>query len=551
MDFVQENKSDSSVDSSFIAVPVIEACDLWPPKIPTEDTKTKPKTTLTLAQKVDIIKLLDNGEFKREIQKRFKIGKSQLNKICRFKEDFLVQWELATGDERNRKRLGTARYKDLNEKLYSHYLELKAKNRIPTRSYLVEQALLFAKEFGYDQFSASNGWYDCWKSKYIKGKSDYLDEDSKSNVQGPTGRLRTSEFSKLGHECESSRQLVKDFRVHGLQQNSNGSHYKTIELDDSAPAAKRQRLVSDVCFKKNDHFVAQGKQLSLKEKVTLLRQNHIGESVGTLCKGFNVEKDCLKDILEDEINILRKWKSVSAQREINEKVWIFYTDMKNENKKVGRSLLKTKAEHIADELDHRSFHATDDWVDEWKNCYIKKCSSEINCPVLDEFSQTRLHELEKPLSKNKRIAAHDQIQAKCRLTLDEKMEVLICDENGLSSEKIAQDTGVRLTQIKYIVNHRKSIIKRWLSTGTSTGESKKCMFSCTLDAKLLEFYLQSKERGNHVNRIKLQSQAMKIAKENGLKDFYPSNSWLSRWRKRNVAKMASKITDKKVSYFYK
>ena len=128
-----------------------------------------PKKTLSLDDK---IKFLDfarkNPKFGcRKLADIYKIGKTAAANILKNEKNLREQYEMFREKDKKRNRPG--KYHKLNEILFEWYKRCCASNIYPNGAMLKEEAMAIKdkiKNSDFDDFRASDGWLDRWKTTY-------------------------------------------------------------------------------------------------------------------------------------------------------------------------------------------------------------------------------------------------------------------------------------------------------------------------------------------------------------------------------------------------
>ncbi|XP_035826443.1 uncharacterized protein LOC118477905 [Aplysia californica] len=118
---------------------------------------TGKKETLTLQERMQVIKLGDEGNSTRAIAERFKVGKTQIQGILKRKTELTAEFE-ASAPLAKRRYVKATSNKPINDRLDEWYLDATRRGINITGPMLKEKALEFASHFGITTFSASNGW---------------------------------------------------------------------------------------------------------------------------------------------------------------------------------------------------------------------------------------------------------------------------------------------------------------------------------------------------------------------------------------------------------
>ena len=103
----------------------------------------------------------------RKLAEIFKIGKTAAANILKEEKSIRSQHELFRGKSKKRNR--PSKYQKINDILYLWYQRSCASNMFPNGPMLKEEAMAIKESLqdsSIDQFRASDGWLDTWKSAY-------------------------------------------------------------------------------------------------------------------------------------------------------------------------------------------------------------------------------------------------------------------------------------------------------------------------------------------------------------------------------------------------
>lgn len=143
------------------------------------------KTTLNIQQKIEILTKLDKGTLGSVLAKEYGVAESTISYIKSKKSEIL---SAATNQNANRqkKNLRKPEYPELEEKLYTWFLDQRARN-CPLNSLLLKAKAkdLFEKMYpdrDLDSFRASDGWFHKFKHRFgirfVKICGEKLDSDT-------------------------------------------------------------------------------------------------------------------------------------------------------------------------------------------------------------------------------------------------------------------------------------------------------------------------------------------------------------------------------------
>lgn len=125
---------------------------------------SKQRKCLTIGDKWKIIKEVDEGGRKKDVALRHRIPPSSLSTIMKNREDIKTNYEKTNRSER--KRLKQCVYSDVDDATIKWITEVRDKNLPVSGAAIKQKALEFAKASGCDEFVASQGWLDKFKSRH-------------------------------------------------------------------------------------------------------------------------------------------------------------------------------------------------------------------------------------------------------------------------------------------------------------------------------------------------------------------------------------------------
>ncbi|KAK6487620.1 tigger transposable element-derived protein 6-like, partial [Huso huso] len=152
---------------------------------------------LSLERKCALIKEAESlpKPTQKELGEKFKIARQTVSDILKRKYAYLKQHE----DNLNasRKRLKpTCRFEQVNVLLWEWFKQACAKKMPILGTILQTKALEFANHLNIEDFKASNGWLECWRSRYAVKFSKLSRDSVKVNLES------VSEFkAKLAERC--------------------------------------------------------------------------------------------------------------------------------------------------------------------------------------------------------------------------------------------------------------------------------------------------------------------------------------------------------------
>ena len=139
---------------------------------------------LTVREKLSILKRFEKGERQCDIVKSTGLSRSVVSRIKK-ESDTLRNIEKGNSNLLNSKFIDseyTPKYTKVGQSVYHWFVQNRRatdkRKRLPiTRSVIQARAKRVAQELGLVGFTASNGWFQGWLSRYNLGKSVKIDDE--------------------------------------------------------------------------------------------------------------------------------------------------------------------------------------------------------------------------------------------------------------------------------------------------------------------------------------------------------------------------------------
>lgn len=176
-----------------------------------EGQETRKRRMLNISEKIKLIKLMQNSpKRKKEIAAEFRIPINTVGSIYANREKYL---EKCKGDftNMNLKRLRPSTYPDIEEGLLNWYIKNHTNGHISCLT-LRTKALQVARELGHDNFSASNGWIERFKSRHNLKFKRYKDKNLSNSAASSSNNDTLPDASQSGNssETESFTQITPE-----------------------------------------------------------------------------------------------------------------------------------------------------------------------------------------------------------------------------------------------------------------------------------------------------------------------------------------------------
>lgn len=239
---------------------------------------------LSLKEKVEIIRSLNGKRFPiRELAEKWKIGRTQAAEILKNKEQLLNLFQ--SGMNENAIRIHKGGRSELIDKVVLEWLNRARSKNVPLSGALVrEKAMEIARHLNIDNFKASNGWLDKFKTRHkIEFKS----------VSG-----ESSGANEFAGWCSKIAEIIGSYEpVNIFNVDETGLFYRALPNKTSS-------LKEEAC--------AEGEMA--KERLTvMLCASMCGEKVKPLVVGKASKPRCFKNVDVTKFGV--DWK-------VNEKAWM-------------------------------------------------------------------------------------------------------------------------------------------------------------------------------------------------------------------------------------
>ncbi len=129
--------------------------------------KKSSRNALSLKKKYELIDVAKKNPqlSSRTLAERFGCSKTQVDTILANKESIVEQYK-SNDCILLRKRSRCCEFADINESLHKWYSIATARNIYPSGPQLCEKAKQIVDQLNFEDFKASNGWFDRWKKWY-------------------------------------------------------------------------------------------------------------------------------------------------------------------------------------------------------------------------------------------------------------------------------------------------------------------------------------------------------------------------------------------------
>ncbi|KAG7158680.1 uncharacterized protein LOC121878317 [Homarus americanus] len=285
------------------------------------------RRTLTLRQKFEIVKAVESLPMKwslRDMASFFEVPKTTMLHMMKNRDLIIKNYVNSPDKERRRNKKGKA--PDIEDALYVWYLKVKEKNLPITAGILRKKAKAIALSLGKPEFVPTEGWFARWKKR--------------NNVT--CGRPKQYDGTET--------------------QKVHPSEYDDGDMQLFHTAYEKETRTS----------------LSLRQKVEIIHQMEAEPNVKLRewVDMYNVSKSTLSIIKKNKETILkafygdpsadRKRMRKGSASEVEEALFKWYNEVKDQNVPLTGPILRQKAKELADIMGKVDFIPTSTWLDTWK-----------------------------------------------------------------------------------------------------------------------------------------------------------------------------------------
>lgn len=285
------------------------------------------RQTLTLRQKFEIVKAVESLPMKwslRDMASFFDVPKTTMLHMMKNRDLIIKNYVNSPDKERRRNKKGKA--PDIEDALYVWYLKVKEKNLPITAGILRKKAKAIALSLGKPEFVPTEGWFARWKKR--------------NNVT--CGRPKQYDGTETA--------------------NVHPSEYDDGDMQLFHTAYEKETRTS----------------LSLRQKVEIIHQMEAEPNVKLRewVDMYNVSKSTLSIIKKNKDTILkafygdpsadRKRMRKGSASEVEEALFKWYNEVKDQNVSLSGPILRQKAKELADMMGKVDFIPTSTWLDTWK-----------------------------------------------------------------------------------------------------------------------------------------------------------------------------------------
>ncbi|XP_023302258.2 uncharacterized protein LOC111684340 isoform X2 [Lucilia cuprina] len=329
-------------------------------------TPKRPCKVITLKEKLAILKQLESGSSRREVELMFNCSQSTISRVLLYKDTLRQE---ALGNVISKREM-SINYKELDQSLTRWAREMQMADKQITAHMAKQKAEELLRSMGHD-VKPSTAWLYKWKAreniqfaKKSKEPEDILKEflDKQEKWQ----------------ETEEQKTLNDSLNESNMEERQEKTQNECLEDSNGKPRTKREytkRLpiidASGVIYRSRKEKTF----LTLLQKLEILQRLKNGEKRNDLLVEYKLSQSAMSQIVVDEEKILKlaaggqnlQMKRIrggifkGGEAELN--AWV--REKMENGESLTRTQIKNRAKEIAERL-NIDFKASTGWLEKWK-----------------------------------------------------------------------------------------------------------------------------------------------------------------------------------------
>lgn len=279
------------------------------------------RKVLSLEDKLAIVNAVSAGEKRKDVAARFNIPASSLSTILHSKDS--IRDAVESGTSSKKKRLKTSTYADVDKAVFTWFLDTRARNVPISGAILQQKAKDFACILGHDDFKASNGWLQGFKSRH-----------------GVVGRVISGESASADSDASASWVVEKLPDI--LKR------YEAADLYNADETALFYQMLPNRTLALKGDDCRGGKQSKLRVTVLLCANSDGSDKRMPLVIGRNARPRCFKGTKRMPVKYVANSKAWMTRQIFSEWLKAFNEDVKRQGRQICLLLDNCSAHHIED-----------------------------------------------------------------------------------------------------------------------------------------------------------------------------------------------------------
>ncbi|XP_037822799.1 uncharacterized protein LOC119611328 [Lucilia sericata] len=333
-------------------------------------TPKRPCKVITLKEKLAILKQLESGSSRREVELMFNCSQSTISRVLLYKDTLKQE---ALGNVISKREM-SINYKELDQSLTMWAREMQLADKQITAHMAKQKAEELLRNMGHD-VKPSTAWLYKWKAR----ENIQFAKKAKEPEEILKEFLDKREKWQEAEEHKTLNDTLNESNMEGTPEKTpNESFNSNLEDSNGKPRTKREytkRLpiidASGVIYRSRKEKTF----LTLLQKLEILQRLKNGEKRNDLLVEYKLSQSAMSQIVVDEEKILKlaaggqnlQMKRIrggifkGGEAELN--AWV------REKMESGESLTRTQIKNRAKEIAERlniDFKASTGWLEKWK-----------------------------------------------------------------------------------------------------------------------------------------------------------------------------------------
>lgn len=279
----------------------------------------KKRKVLSFEDKLAIVNAVSAGEKKKDVAARFNIPASSLSTILSSEKS--IRSAVESGTSAKKKRLKTSTFADVDKAVFTWFLDTRARNVPISGAILQQKAKDFACILGHDDFKASNGWLQGFKSR-----------------NGVVGKLISGESASADSDASASWVAEK---LPGIL-----SRYEAADLYNADETALFYQMLPSRTLALKGEDCSGGKQSKLRVTVLLCANSDGSDKRTPLVIGKSARPRCFKGTKRMPVRYVANSKAWMSRAIFSDWLKAFNEDIKRQGRQICLLLDNCSAHHV-------------------------------------------------------------------------------------------------------------------------------------------------------------------------------------------------------------
>ena len=234
---------------------------------------------LTLKEKFELLRYLDQGNSERKAAEHFGISKGSVGNIKQRRKEYITQYEDDNIPNDRKRKIKQTENEDINKLVWAWFQKARARN-IPISGPTLQEVAQSMAEKLNKEFKGSNGWLESFRKRHQIEFQNLHGESASADLEGAANFLQRLEEMCQGYEPEDV-----------FNADETGLFYKAIPKKSLVEKYKQSKGTKNI-----------------KDRITvLLASSATGEKLQPLVIGRSKKPRCFKNLSVEKLPVV--WRS--------------------------------------------------------------------------------------------------------------------------------------------------------------------------------------------------------------------------------------------------